>query len=128
MATKDGEKTGGRVKGTLNRDTSQLMDIAERLNVCPFETLLLFCKGDYAALGYDEFQTKFTADGTTIDVLTIEPELRAKCAMKAAEFLYPKRKAVEIRVDDESAKSFGLTYSPEKLAEFKANRAKQKDK
>lgn len=86
----------GRPQGSLNARTQDLFDIAQRLNCNPFEVLLYFAKGDYEALGYENHQIKVTKDGTTISELTISPELRQKAAKDACEYLYPKRKAIEI--------------------------------
>lgn len=107
------QKYGGRAKGTPNKDTQALIEAAERLGVNPFEILLHFAKGDFATLGYSEYQTRPGPDGSTYDVLTIEPELRARCAMKASEFLYPKRKAIEITDGSESRRGITLNYKIE---------------
>lgn len=91
-----GKRLGGRSKGTPNKRTLELKELAEKLGVDPFEILLLFAKGDYAALGYDEFEEKMGAAGIPVSIRTIEPELREKAAKDACEYLYPKRKAIEV--------------------------------
>lgn len=85
----------GRPPGSANKRTSDLLDIAERLECNPFEVLIHFAKGDFEALGYDQHQMKTTKDGGTVLELTISPELRQKSAKDACEYLFPKRKAVE---------------------------------
>lgn len=87
MASKDGQKTGGRKKGTPNKLTQDLHQIAEELGVNPFEILLRFAKGDYEALNLPEC--------TSFGAPTIPPELRQKAAKDACEYLFPKRKAIE---------------------------------
>lgn len=97
-----GKKTGGRVKGTLNRDTKTLVDKATELGVDPFEVLLLFAKEDWESLGYTaRTETKFTPQGIEFEEYTIPPALRSKAAAEACQYLYPKRKAVEQTVDPE---------------------------
>lgn len=87
----------GRPKGALNRDTATLKERAETLGVDPFEILLLFAKGDWKALGYDrEERVVSINDHGEIYDYTIPPQLRQKSAKDAADFLYPKRKAVEV--------------------------------
>jgi hypothetical protein len=107
-------KSGGRVKGTPNKDTVKLQDKAAELGVDPFEILLLFAKGDWKALGYEEFQERSSPDGSMYRVLTIEPDTRARYAAKACEFLYPKRKALDVSIDDETKKGLTLAYSDPK--------------
>lgn len=87
MASKDGKKTGGRKKGTPNKFTQDLHELAQEMGVNPFEVLLNFAKGDYKALRLPET----TAFGSP----TIPPELRQKAAKDACEYLFPKRKAIE---------------------------------
>jgi hypothetical protein len=95
----------GREKGSMNKNRQVLHDKARDLGVDTFEILLLFAKGDYAALGYEQHQIKTYGENTSYE-LTISPELRAKCAEKAMEYLYPKLKSVEISTDDDKG---GLT-------------------
>lgn len=97
MATRDGKKSGGRQKGTPNKNKSELQKKADALGVDPFEILLLFTKGDWQALGYpQEKETKFNAQGGVVQVRVISPDLRVAAAKAASEYLYPKKKAVEI--------------------------------
>jgi hypothetical protein len=96
VATVDGEKTGGRKKGTPNKSTEMLFECAARLGIDPFETMLLFAKGDHEALELPEFEERVTGEGLVIRVRTITADIMLKAAMKAAEFLYPKRKAIEV--------------------------------
>lgn len=91
-----GEKFGGRVKGTPNKATQDLLAKAEELGVDVFHTMLLYAKGDFKALGYPEFEVKgYSKDGDELLERTIAPELRAKMASDCAKYLYPVRRAVE---------------------------------
>jgi len=94
---KKGQRFGGRKKGTPNRDTQTLAEKAKEIGADPFETLILFAKGDWSALGYDsEYQIKVTKGGETVNEFTISPELRKSAASDACQYLYPKRKALEV--------------------------------
>lgn len=96
MANKEGDKTGGRTKGTPNKTTQELMDIADKLECNPFEVLIHFAKGDFEALGYPkEKVVAISENGEEIRAPSISPELRQKSAKDACEFLFPKRKAIE---------------------------------
>lgn len=97
MAGKGGNIPGsGRKKGTPNKKTQEAQDIATKLGVNPFEILLLFAKNDWKRLGYDSKTiTKFSVAGDPYEEDRISPELRHSSAGKAAEYLYPKRKAIE---------------------------------
>lgn len=93
---KSGNKTGGRQKGTANKKTQQLEDLAKKLNVDPFEIMLNFAKGDYAALGYEkERVVGYTKHGDPIKEESIPPKLRQDSAKEVCGYLYPKRKAIE---------------------------------
>lgn len=86
----------GRPKGSLNARTVDLLEITEKLECNPFETLLLFMKGDHEALGLEKYTVvSVTKDGEPIEKLTIGAELRQKSAKDACEYLFPKRKAIE---------------------------------
>lgn len=76
-----GFKTGGRRKGSLNKKNAQMLEMAERLGVNPFEILLQFAKGDHKALRINPKQ--------------LTPDHRLKAAGEASQYLYPKRKALE---------------------------------
>ena len=97
MGRKGDKKTGGRRKGIPNKVTQTLIEKAEELGCNPFEVLIRFANGDWKGLGYDnEVYFKENAQGETKMGYTISPDLRAKCAIEAAKYLYPTRKAVEI--------------------------------
>lgn len=98
-----GVKTGGRAKGTPNKSTQSLMEKCERLGCDPFEILLRFAMGDWKGLGYEAQQAlkQVTEGGEHIYEDVIPPELRQKSAKEASEYLYPKRKAVEISGDED---------------------------
>lgn len=106
MATKDGKKTGGRKKGQPNKNTQELMDLADKLDVNPFEILLRFAKGDFEGLNLPKYVTKPAGMGKTFEELSILPDMRLDAAYKAAQFLYPKRKAIEVEKKRSNAIKF----------------------
>lgn len=87
----------GRKKGTPNKTNQNLVDLAQKLKVDPFEILLHFAAGNWRKLGYSS-ETLITtnADGNTTVRPYITPEMRVNAASRACEYLYPKRKALEL--------------------------------
>jgi hypothetical protein len=87
----------GRKKGTPNKKTQDLMAKCQELDVDPFEILLRFAKGDWDGLGYESSVrvAGVSKDGEPFYEDTIPPDLRAKCAKDACEYIHPKRKAIE---------------------------------
>lgn len=89
-------KFGGRQKGTVNKQTKTLQETAERLGCDPFEILCRFALGDWKGLGYKSEHTLTpTQKGEVVERPIITPEIRHKAAAEAAQYLHPKRKAVE---------------------------------
>jgi hypothetical protein len=85
-----GRKTGGRVAGTPNRRTTELV---ERL----------------AALGCDpvEGMARIAMD------LSNPPELRGRMYAELAGYVYPKRRAVEVKADEGPRVTFFIDTDPE---------------
>lgn len=54
MADINGNKTGGRVAGTPNKRTQELIELAKQLNADPFTFLVKVMKGDRRELGYED--------------------------------------------------------------------------
>jgi hypothetical protein len=94
-APKGHPRYGGRKKGTPNKKDSTLALKSKELGIDPFEILLLFAKGDWEALGYPA--ATFVKEGSTFvnEELYIKPETRARAAAEAAQYIYPKLKAIE---------------------------------
>ena len=85
-------------KGIPNRKTQDLFETAAELDVDPFAVLCMFAKRDWQGLGYDKPTfTKVFADGGTMEVEVITPELQLSAAEKASSYLYPKRKAIDLK-------------------------------
>lgn len=75
-----GQKTGGRQKGTPNKDTLALFEICEKHGVDVFEGMVLCA--------------------TQIS----DPIEKFDCLAQLAQYLYPKRKSVEIGSGDNGIK------------------------
>lgn len=90
-------KTGGRRKGVPNKDSLPLHEKARELGVDPFRILLLFAKGDWEGLGYpSETEVRCGKGGETYEVDRITSQQRLAAASDACQYLYPKRKAIEV--------------------------------
>jgi len=74
-------KTGGRVKGTPNRKTQDVMDKLVALKCDPIEGMAKIAK---AAMKSDDFQ------------------LAGQMYRELAQYIAPKRKAVEISMDQDN--------------------------
>lgn len=86
----------GRVAGTPNKNTIDLQRISEELGIHPFKILLHFAAGDWKSLGYETETYLEHGKEYSNEVLYIKPETRLKAAAHAADYLYPKRKSIEI--------------------------------
>lgn len=106
------QKFGGRPKGVKNKDKECLREKARKLGVDPLEVLLLFAKNDWAALGYkSEFEEKFGAGGVPCMMRVITPDVRMNAAKEACQYLYPKKKAIEVGFDQDNPQVINLAYS-----------------
>lgn len=87
----------GRPKGSPNRSLLDVKMKAEELGIDPFKILLLFAAGDWKKLGYpDEKFISNEGDKSVTYKFHVDPAVRAKCAQEAVQYLYPKRKALEV--------------------------------
>jgi hypothetical protein len=71
-----GHKTGGRKAGTPNRKTQEIGELLESLGHNPIEAMVQIATGPNASL-----------------------ELRGRMNAELAHYVYPKRKAVEVKGD-----------------------------
>lgn len=89
-----GYKTGGRTKGRPNKKTEQLVQKLAGIGCDPVEGM--------AIIAMDENNP---------------PELRGRMYAELAQYLYPKRKATEIKVDEGPQVIFQIhtEYQPSNL-------------
>lgn len=98
MAFQKGNKLSkGRPKGGLGNERKTCKELAEKLNVDPFEVLLHLTKGDWKALGYDSADkiVGYAKDGSPIFDERISVDLRGNSAKEACKYLYTQLKAIE---------------------------------
>jgi len=110
-APKGHPKYGGRKKGTPNKSSVPAEAMAKELGIDPFKILLLFANGDWEALGYEGKKriVGYSNKGDAIEDYTISPDLRAKAASDASQYILPKRKAIEHSGPDGESLNLGVT-------------------
>lgn len=102
-APKGHARYGGRAKGTPNRKTKLLQEKCKEFGMDPFEFLCHTFNGNWKALGYEgPTETRYTQTGQTYEVDRISMDHRVSAAREAAQYLYPKRKAVDLTSDGDS--------------------------
>jgi len=100
----------GRKKGTPNKRTQDLNDLAERLGVNPIEILLNIAKGDFKALGYENNEVITMKDGKPNVTERITLDDRRAAAKDASPYLFAQRKAVEVTGEVEGFKIVVMDY------------------
>ena len=88
-----GKKTGGRAKGTPNRKTVEITELLAGLECDPVEGMARIAMDDANA-----------------------PELRGRMYAELAQYIYPKRRATEIRTDDGPRVAFHIYDEPEPVS------------
>lgn len=101
------EKTGGRKRGVRNRRTKEfqikLDALAKSLGFHPVEIMLRMAGNDWKGLGYPSREvTKLTASGFEYKEDRISVSERLVAAKEAANYLWPKKKAIEHSVSNET--------------------------
>ncbi len=86
----------GRPKGSTSALTRRMRELAENMNVDPFEILLHFANGDWKALGYasEKYISNIDKNGAT-EKFTIDPAVRAKSAAEAVQYIAPKLRSID---------------------------------
>lgn len=98
MKLKSGaEPCKGRPKGSKNRRTLMVEEIAARFDIDPFEVLMMVAAGDWKGLGYkSECRTSFAASGIEFEEPVIKLADRVNAAKEASKYLYSQKQAVQI--------------------------------
>lgn len=103
MADKDGNKTGGREKGSINKKTQQAIDICNKHNFDALEFLVLVAKGDATKLGYtSNTAIKMGKGGVVVEEDVITMNHRIDAARQVCNKTYPDIKSVEVKGDSDS--------------------------
>lgn len=99
---KGSPKTGGRQKGTPNKDPLGLEERAKQLGVDVFEVLVYFVSGNFEKLGYDSSIYHIEKpDGSIKMGYVITPEMRLRASVELMKYIYPQKKAVELSTGNE---------------------------
>lgn len=110
-------RKGGRQPGTPNKDTQHIVELCKRLKCDPVKILVLVANNDWKALGYESATIeRMGFQGMPILEPIIELDHRIDAAKTLVNFIYPKRKAIEIKDDSgNTIKPIVLAYSAEGL-------------
>lgn len=88
-------RDSGRRPGQPNRDTLRLKELVDRLGCDPIEVLARVAMGDAVGLGLLPVGSP-AADAQ----LALPISLRVKAASELAGYIWPKRKALEVSMDE----------------------------
>jgi hypothetical protein len=122
------KKTGGRKLGTPNKRSGELLEILDRLSCNPAEGMAQIANGDYTCtvcLGKRKLKYRRREDGelvfdgdegTLMDCVNcfgsgkepIPVGLRLKAMAELQQYVYPKRKAVEVQTPKDGKGDFTL--------------------
>lgn len=85
----------GRPKGVKNKRSFNAEELAQKMNVCPLEILLMVASGDWKGLGYAEkSKITFTAQGLEIVEDNVPLKERVSAAGHAAKYLYSQKQPI----------------------------------
>lgn len=130
MATLEGEKTGGRKKGTPNKLTKNLIEVLTQHNYDPILTIIEAInlqaptieevkkyKSDLIQSGVSETDAKPLVRKFSNNFLTMKEKLDV--SLRLLEYIYPKRKAIEIKPEEDNEKPvFSINFqNPKKVGE-----------
>lgn len=111
-------KFGGRKKGTPNKKSTLIEEKCKELGCDPAEILMRFCLNDEKGLGYTGPRIKMAPGGVVIEEPWITSEMRLKAASELMEYLYAKRKAVEVTGEDGGPIESEVTITTENILEL----------
>ncbi len=102
-----GKKTGGRVKGSLNKKTTEILELCEKHDCNPMEVLIEYCKPvDYSRMTPQE--------------ALAHASQRFNAAREICKYIYPVKKAVEVSgVNGDPIKNES-SFATETIEQFKA--------
>lgn len=87
----------GRPKGSKNKHSFKVEEIAQKFEVEPFEYMMRIAAGDWKFFGFDgPTKTTFTPQGIEIEELNIPIKERAQMAKEASKYLYSAKQAVQV--------------------------------
>lgn len=98
----------GRPKGSLNKRTERAIELISKSRLDPLEFDLAILNWDMKAIGLSE------EEGKEIDVRT-QIEMRQAASDSVKPYAYPKLKATEIKLDEDTQKGLKLAYADPRL-------------
>lgn len=123
--TPKGVRLGGRQKGTPNKTTEHIFDVCERMKFDPIINLVHIATNNWEALGYTSEHIERLGFGGQVayeDRISIKD--RSNASEKLVDYMYPKRKAIEVKTDATKDTTINLNYNPAALKESKDKNAK----
>ncbi len=97
--SKPGERRGGRGKGTPNKRTVDLLEALKKAGLTKDTHPIIAMYRVYMGETTMPVVTTEFVDGErvqTVENVPLEPSLRIKCMAEVAQYLEPKRKAIEV--------------------------------
>lgn len=102
----------GRPKGSKNKHSFQVEELAQTFDVEPFEILMRIATGDWKFFGFKSAtETVYTAQGIEMEQLAIPIKDRGAAAAKACAYLYSQKQAVQLSTVDTGIKIIIEDYS-----------------
>lgn len=92
-----------RPKGSKNKRSFEVEEIAAKYDLNPFEVLMMVSAGDWKGLGFDSAtKTSFTAAGIEFEEPNIKLSDRVQAAKEAAKYLFSTKQPVDPKTGDAS--------------------------
>lgn len=105
----------GRLKGSKNKHSFQVEEIAQKFDVEPFEVLMMIAVGDWKGLGFDSpNKTSFTSAGIEYEEPHIKLSDRVQAAKEACKYLYSQKQSVAVSTGDQGFKVVVEDYTQAK--------------
>lgn len=91
-----------RTKGSKNRRTRLIEEIASNFELDPFEVLLMVTNGDWKGLGFDgPSKISYSQAGIEFEEPNIKLSERVQAAKEASKYLYSQKQSVALSADTE---------------------------
>lgn len=96
-------KRGGRQKGSINKRTKLVEEIAARFKLDPFEVLMMVSNGDWKGLGYPaQSKVSYSPAGIEFEEDYIKLSDRVAASKDAAKYLHSPKQAIDPSTGDTS--------------------------
>ncbi len=101
-----------RPKGSKNRRTRLVEEIADRFDIDPFEVLMMIAAGDWKGLGYEtKSKITYTAQGIEVEEENVPLAQRCQAAKEAAKYLYAQKQSVSLSTGDSGVEIIVKDYT-----------------